>query len=578
MQTRIVRIADASNEAGTIAPDGTHPLLWKIYRRRGIADPAQVERGLDRLIPPHHMDGIDDAIDVLVDALGQHKRILVIGDFDTDGATSCALAVLALRAFGCRHVDYLVPNRFAFGYGLTPEIVEHARPRQPDVIVTVDNGISSVAGVEAANRLGCDVVITDHHLPGSELPRARALVNPNLPGNAFPSKALAGVGVIFYVLVALRKRLREQDWFARQGLAEPGMADYLDLVALGTIADVVPLDHNNRILVHQGLQRIRAGKCRPGITALLRVAGRNPQRVRETDIGFAAGPRLNAAGRLDDMSRGIACLLAEDELEAMSLAQELDRLNRERQQIEQGMKRQAEAILDDWAPADGGALPWGLCLYRADWHQGVIGILAARIKERHHRPVIVFAEGDDDQLKGSARSIPGLHIRDVLDELAATNPDVLQKFGGHAMAAGMTIRKADFETFGALFDTIVRRHLQAADLDAVVMSDGEIAAEHLTLDTARAIIEGGPWGQGFPEPLFDDRFDVLSSRIVGEKHWKLVLRKVDEQLTVDAIAFNAVEHLPQMPRRIAAAFQLDENEWQGKTSLQLRIEHMYGVE
>jgi single-stranded-DNA-specific exonuclease len=578
MQTRIVRLGTESGDAGKVAPQGTHPLLWQVYRRRGIEQPEQLERSLDRLIPPHRMGGIDDAIEVLSDALARDRRVLVIGDFDTDGATSCALAVLALRAFGCRHVDYLVPNRFTFGYGLTPEIVEHARPRRPDVIVTVDNGISSVAGVEAANRLGCDVVITDHHLPGSEMPPARALVNPNVPGNAFPSKALAGVGVIFYVLVALRKRLRERDWFAGRGLVEPSMADYLDLVALGTIADVVPLDHNNRILVHQGLQRIRAGRCRPGITALLRVAGRQPNRVRETDIGFAAGPRLNAAGRLDDMSRGIACLLAEDEQEAMSLAQELDRLNRERQQIEQGMKRQAEAILDDWAPGDGDALPWGLCLYRADWHQGVIGILAARIKERHHRPVIVFAEADDGQLKGSARSISGLHIRDVLDELAASNPDVLQKFGGHAMAAGMTIRKDDFAAFSALFDDIVRRHLQPADLEAVLMSDGEIAAEQLNLETARAIIAGGPWGQGFPEPLFDDQFDVLSSRIVGEKHWKLVLRKRDAQTPVDAIAFNAVDALPRMPQRIAAAFQLDENEWQGRTSLQLRIAYMYGIE
>ena len=384
------------------------------------------------------MAGLDQAVTVLFDAMKHARRILIVGDFDADGATSCALAVLVLRAFGHHAVQFLVPNRFEFGYGLTPEIVEHARGLEPELIVTVDNGISSVSGVAAANQLGWQVVVTDHHLAGPVLPQAAALVNPNLPDNTFPSKALAGVGVIFYVLLGLRSRLREAGWFDQHGIPVPNMAEYLDLVALGTVADVVPLDQNNRILVHQGLKRIRSGRCRPGITALLRVAGRNPARAQTTDMGFAVGPRLNAAGRIDDMTLGIDCLLADDPDRALGLATELDRLNRERRAIETEMKQQAEAVLETWAPNDPQQLPWGLCLYQPGWHQGIIGILASRVKERYHRPVIAFAPGGDDLIKGSARSIPGLHIRDVLDEVAVQEPELLQKFGGHAMAAGMT--------------------------------------------------------------------------------------------------------------------------------------------
>jgi single-stranded-DNA-specific exonuclease len=574
MQTRIVRQGQSDPSAENDCPRGLTPLLWSIYKRRGIVVPEETERGLDRLIPPQKMSGIDAAVDVLVDALARQRRILIVGDFDADGATSCALAVTALRAFGCDQVDFLVPNRFTFGYGLTPEIVEFARSRRPDVLVTVDNGISSVAGVAAANGLGWDVIVTDHHLPGPVLPAARALVNPNLPDNAFASKALAGVGVIFYVLLALRKRLREQGWFDAHGIKEPNMAEYLDLVALGTIADVVPLDHNNRILVYQGLRRIRAGQCRPGITALLRVAGRNPQRVREGDIGFAAGPRLNAAGRLDDMSLGIACLLADNDEQALELAQQLDRLNRERQSIEQGMKAQADKILRDWAPDGTDTLPWGLCLYQEDWHQGVIGILAARIKERHHRPVIAFAAADNGELKGSARSIPGLHIRDVLDEIAAGEPGLLNKFGGHAMAAGLSLRQQDFERFSAAFDRRVRAHLEEEDLNAVLHSDGAIPAPALNLETARELRDGGPWGQGFAEPLFDDAFEVLSQRIVGEKHWKLVVRHPQSETALDAIAFNSVERFATLPDKVHMAYRLDENEWQGRVSLQLRVEYL----
>ncbi len=578
MQTLIVRQPVPDAVADAACPTQIHPLLWRVYRSRGIRSAGELERELSSLIPPDRMAGLDAAVQALAEALEAGRRILVIGDFDADGATSCALAVLALRAFGHAAVDYLVPNRFDFGYGLTPEIVEHARPREPQLIVTVDNGISSVAGVAAANALGWQVIVTDHHLAGAELPAARALVNPNLPDNPFPSKALAGVGVIFYVLLGLRRRLRATGWFERRGIAVPNMADLLDLVALGTVADVVPLDRNNRALVHQGLRRIRAGQCRPGITALLRVAGRNPARALAADMGFAVGPRLNAAGRIDDMSLGIACLLAEDPDEAHALASRLDALNRERRRIEDDMKGQAEAMLADWAPpgwsGSQAGLPWGLCLYQPDWHQGVIGILAARIKERYHRPVIAFAAAGDGLLKGSARSIPGLHIRDALDEVAVRQPDLLQRFGGHAMAAGMTIAEARLDDFAAAFDAVVRAHLEPDDLRAVIHSDGAIAAAELNLETARAIADGGPWGQGFAEPMFDDRFEVLSSRVVGDRHWKLVLRPLGGGPALDAIAFNAVETTPVMPDVIHAAFRLDENEWQGRVSLQLRLEHL----
>ena len=574
MQTLIVRQPGTGSLDGAACPADIHPLLWRIYRSRGIREPAELERELTALVPTQRMGGLYAAVGVLMEALEAGRRILVVGDFDADGATSCALAVLALRAFGHDNVRYLVPNRFEFGYGLTPEIVEHARSLEPDLLVTVDNGISSIAGVAAANALGWRVVVTDHHLAGAVLPEAQALVNPNLPDNPFPSKALAGVGVIFYVMLGLRRRLRDSGWFAQRNMPIPNMAEFLDLVALGTVADVVPLDHNNRILIHQGLARIRGGRCRPGITAMLRIAGRNPARVQAADLGFAVGPRLNAAGRIDDMSLGIECLLADDPEAAFRLARELDRLNRERRAIESEMKTQAEAILADWAPADDSGLPWGLCLYRRDWHQGVIGILASRIKDRYHRPVIAFADAGDGLIKGSARSVPGLHIRDALDEVAVRRPDLLERFGGHAMAAGMTISESAFEAFAATFDEVVRAHLRQDDLNCVIHTDGGIAARDMNLDTARAIIAGGPWGQGFAEPVFDNLFEVVSSRVVGDRHWKLVVRPVGSELLVDAIAFHAVEDWPAMPARILAAYRLDENEWQGRVSLQLRVEHI----
>lgn len=554
-------------------PQTIHPVLRQVYAGRAVQDANELDRSLQSLLPPASMGGLEAAVELLAGIMELQGRVLVVGDFDADGATSCAVAVLALRAMGLEQVDYLVPNRFEFGYGLTPEIVELARQRQPDLIITVDNGVSSVAGVAAAAGAGIPVIVTDHHLPGVELPAAAAMVNPNLPDNAFPSKATAGVGVIFYVMLGLRSRLVALDWFERNELPVPSMAEYLDLVALGTVADVVPLDANNRIMVHQGLQRIRAGRCRPGITALLRVAGRNPARAQAADMGFAVGPRLNAAGRLDDMSLGIECLLAAGSDEALRMAGELDALNRERRRIEDDMKEQALAILADWS-IDEDELPWGLCLFDASWHQGVIGILASRIKERYHRPVIAFAPADGGEIKGSARSIPGLHIRDALDEVAARHPGLLSKFGGHAMAAGMTLTADRLDDFRAAFDAVVREHLDPDALQAVLTSDGEIPPEQLTLDLAFELQAGGPWGQAFPEPLFDGVFELVNHRIVGEKHYKLVLRPEGGSTLVDAIAFNQVELHPGLPSKMRLAYRLDANEFRGNVSLQLRVEHL----
>jgi single-stranded-DNA-specific exonuclease len=552
---------------------GLPKILQRIYHSRGIRSAQEIDHALTALLPPGQLGGIPEAMGILHGTMQQQGNILVVGDFDADGATSCALAVLALRAMGYQQVDFLVPNRFNYGYGLTPEIVELALAKQPQLIITVDNGISSLAGVAAARKAGVQVIVTDHHLAGNQLPEANAIVNPNAPGNHFPSKAVAGVGVIFYVLLALRAYLRGQGWFKQINIPEPNMANYLDLVALGTVADVVPLDQNNRIMVSQGLQRIRSAQCRPGILALLEVAGRDYRRTQANDIGFAVGPRLNAAGRLDDMSLGIECLLTDDANTAREYAQQLDSLNRERRSIEQNMQVQAETILESWQE-ETKELAWGLCLYQADWHQGVIGILASRIKDRYHRPVIAFAHDKDGMLKGSARSIKGLHIRDALDSIAAQHPDLLAKFGGHAMAAGMLIREADFEQFCQVFDNTVRHLLTPEDLRQHMLSDGAIQPTEMNLAIAQQIRDAGPWGQGFVEPLFDDVFNVLSQRIVGEKHWKLVLRHQSGQPTVDAIAFNSVADFPELPPSIHVAYRLDINEWQGQVNLQLIVEHI----
>jgi single-stranded-DNA-specific exonuclease len=562
------------------------PILARIYAQRGIESTEQLEVGLSHLLPLDQLKGVEQAAELLAEAVSLQQRILIVGDFDCDGATSSALAVRALRMLGAMQVDYLVPNRFEYGYGLTPEIVAVAAERRPDfipdLIVTVDNGISSIDGVAAANDRGIPVLVTDHHLQGSELPAAAAIVNPNQQGDEFPSKNLAGVGVIFYVMLALRAVLREMGWFEEQQMAEPNLATLLDLVALGTVADVVPLDHNNRILVGQGLARIRAGKCSAGISALISVGKRNPSTLAASDLGFALGPRLNAAGRLDDMSLGIELLLTDDPAHAMALAQRLDGLNHERRQIESEMKEEAMLILDEMeltTSSEAGAdLPTGLCLFEPHWHQGVIGILASRIKDRLHRPVIIFAQADDGSIKGSARSVPGLHIRDALDAVASRHPGLLNKFGGHAMAAGMSLALDDFDRFREAFDAEVRRHLGPEDLRREILSDGELAEDELSLGLAEALRAGGPWGQGFPEPMFDGVFDLVSKRIVGEKHLKLVLRPAGGEQAIDAIAFNTVDDdWPLGVSQVALAYRLDVNEFNGKRSAQLMVEHIEPV-
>lgn len=546
------------------------PLLTRIYAARGVQNATELEKGLARLLPAHLLKGMDTAVQLLVHALEQRQRILIVGDFDADGATASCVGMLGLRMLGAAHVDYLVPNRFDYGYGLTPEIVAVALQRQPDVLITVDNGISSIDGVAAAQAAGLTVIVTDHHLPGAELPTADAIVNPNQPGCEFPSKALAGVGVMFYVLLALRAHLRGTGWFEQQAIKEPNLAELLDLVALGSVADVVPLDANNRILVHQGLARIRAGRSRPGIRAILEVARRDYRRLVSTDLGFIVGPRLNAAGRLDDISLGIECLLCDDYDGAMQRAQQLDQLNQDRKQIEQGMQREALVQLKD-LPLDN--LPFGLCLFEPEWHQGVIGILASRMKERYHRPVIAFADAGEGQLKGSARSIPGLHIRDALDAVAARFPQLISKFGGHAMAAGLTLEQVHYEAFAKAFDAEVRRQLTADDLTGRIYSDGSLAAYEFDMQLAQQLRHAGPWGQRFPEPLFHGDFKIISQRLVGEKHLKLVLQSTKSAPSVDAIAFNVDLDTWPNPniQEAQVAYTLDVNEFRGNESLQLII-------
>lgn len=558
---------------------GLHPVLARLYALRGVKEPAELERALKGLLPAQRLMGMEGALHVLEQALHHGKRILVVGDFDADGATSTALAVLALRAMGSAHTDYLVPNRFQYGYGLTPEIVALAcASKSPDLIITVDNGISSLEGVAAARKADVQVLITDHHLPGAELPAANAIVNPNQPGCDFPSKCLAGVGVIFYLLSSLRTRLKETGWFAEKRLPEPVMADYLDIVALGTVADVVALDANNRLLVQQGLARIRAGRCRPGITALLAVAGKAPEQIVASDLGFQVAPRLNAAGRLDDMSLGIECLLADSPELAAQYAAELDGLNIERRSIEAGMQQEALAALKQFN-LDASSLPQGLVIFDRHWHQGVIGIVAGRIKERYHRPVIAFApaESDDDnaELKGSARSIPGVHIRDVLDSVAARHPGMITRFGGHAMAAGLTLPADNLAAFRLAFDEAVRLVASPADLEPVLLSDGELPPECFTESFAELLREAGPWGQGFPEPLFHGEFICLEQRLLKEKHLKLSVSHPASNRVFDAIAFNVDRDIwPNQARRVRLAYRLDINEFRGSRALQLRVEYL----
>ncbi len=552
------------------------PLLQRIYQSRGINNQLALDRQLSCLPAPSLLSGMTEAVERLITALQQDQQIVIVGDFDADGATSSALMMLALRAMGFQRLEFLVPNRFDYGYGLTPEIVDLATQYKPQLIVTVDNGISSIEGVAHAADLNIDVIVTDHHLPGKTLPEAWAIINPNQPGCVFPSKNLAGVGVAFYLLSGLRKTLRDIGWFTDNGMEEPNMAAWLDLVALGTVADVVPLDQVNRALVHQGLMRIRSGRCRPGIQALLRIAGKNPKRLVATDLGFAIGPRLNAAGRLDDISLGIQCLLTDDLNEAMQTAESLDQLNKDRRSIEQSMQQEAMMELDKLT-LDSERLPSALCLFRPDWHQGVVGLVASRLKEKHHRPVVAFARADDGSLKGSSRSIPGLHIRDAMDAVATQNPGLISKFGGHAMAAGLTLEEKNLTWFVEAFQAHVEKVLNPEDLNAKIITDGNLISDQISMYTAENLREAGPWGQQFPEPCFEGIFLINQQRVVGENHLKLVLSHPSApKLSIDAIYFNMdVEQWPNNEiQQARCVYRLDINEFRGRQKLQLLVQYM----
>jgi len=545
----------------TLIAQGVNPLLARLYAARGVVSKSELEISLSGIIPPEQLTNSAEMARLLVDAIAASKKLLVIGDYDADGATATAVAVKGLRSVGA-NVDFLVPNRFEYGYGLTPEIVQLASTLKPDILITVDNGIASVDGVEAANLLGLQVLITDHHLPSDTTPQAACIVNPNQHGCQFPSKNLAGVGVMFYVLLALRAELRKRGAFT--DIAEPNLTELLDLVALGTVADLVKLDANNRILVEQGLRRIRAGACCVGITALLKIAGKAPEKVTAQDLGFYVGPRLNAAGRLDDMRLGIACLLAETEADATKKAQTLHELNMERRNIEANMQDSALISLENIEVAN----QYSLSIYNADYHQGVIGILASRLKEKYHRPTLVFADAGDGIVKGSGRSIPGLHLRDALDLVTKQYPSLIIKFGGHAMAAGLSIKKTDFLAFQSAFEVVTRGLLNEADLQAVMETDGNLDANDISLQTAQ-ILASSVWGQGFPQPIFCDTFKVINQRIVGEKHLKLLLEK--DQKRFDAIYFTCIENLVE---NITAVYALEANEYKGLQTLQLQIKHV----
>jgi single-stranded-DNA-specific exonuclease len=545
-------------------PSNLHPVLRRVYAQRGLTSEAELSLDLKMLLPPRGLLGIERACDELQQAVTSGAKIVVVGDYDADGATGAALAVAALRAFGATAPDYLVPSRFHQGYGLSPVLADAAHAMGAQCLLTVDNGIASVAGVARAKELGLRVVITDHHLAGPQLPAADAIVNPNQPGCGFASKHLAGVGVMFYLLSALRGRLRDAGGFRDR--PEPRMADFLDLVAVGTVADVVRLDYNNRILVAQGLARIRARRARPGILAMLGVAGRDPATVTSTDLGFTVGPRLNAAGRLEDMALGIECLLSDSEEAASAMAQRLDQLNRERRGIEAQMRDEAMAMID---PLGGEGT--GLALFDPGWHEGVVGLVASRVKDKLHRPTFAFARAKEaGMLKGSGRSIAGLHIRDALALVDARNPGMIARFGGHAMAAGLTLPESRLPEFGDAFETVCRAALDDAALERVLESDGTLAGDELSLDTARALETAGPWGQGFPEPLFDGAFEVRETRIVGERHARYRLRGEGGR-AVDAIHFNAGA-TPAQPGPVELAYRLGVNRYQGMESPELRVE------
>ena len=562
--TEIVQRSFLADTVLQLSKTGLPALLARIYAARGISSTRQLDTGLAQLLPFTQLKNAEKMACLLADAIAANKQLLIVADYDADGATACAVGLRGLRSLGAR-VDFIVPNRFEYGYGLTPEIVRLAALSKPDIIVTVDNGIASVEGVAEAKKLGIEVLVTDHHLPGDSLPDALCIVNPNQPGCSFPSKNLAGVGVMFYVLLALRAELRKRDFFAEK--PEPNLGNLLDLVALGTVADVVKLDENNRILVQQGLLRMRSGRACPGINALLLIAKKSPEQASVYEMGFIVGPRLNAAGRLDDMGLGIQCLLTDDRVEADTIAAKLDALNKERRSIEADMQQAALISLENINPSDG----YSLALFDESWHQGVIGILASRLKEQFHRPVIAFARANNGELKGSGRSIPGLHLRDALDLVSKRHPHLILKFGGHAMAAGLSLLEDNFPEFQQAFETAAQSLLTPADLTKILETDGELTQPEFSVEMARSL-EKQVWGQGFPQPLFDGVFKVDSQRIVGEKHLKL-------KLSSAAGAFEAIHFFcaDPMPASIRAVYSLSINEYNGKVSLQLIVKHWQAV-
>jgi single-stranded-DNA-specific exonuclease len=559
-------------------PETIHPILKRVLAARNINDATELDYSLQNLLPYNSLLGINDAVNLLEDALTKQARILIVADYDADGATSCTLGVKALRQMGAQKVGFLVPNREKHGYGLTPEIAKLASKDSflaytplgliPDILITVDNGISSIEGVEAAKQLGMRVLVTDHHLPGKELPAADAIVNPKQNGDPFPSKNLCGVGVIFYVMMALRARLRDKGWFTAQNIPQPNLANFLDLVALGTVADVVALDYNNRILIEQGLRRIRANYCCPGIRALIQVAERNQSTLVASDLAFYLGPRLNAAGRMDDMSYGIACLLSEDDFSARQHAGLMQMFNKDRRKEEAKMQQAALEMLNKLG--DVAKLPIGLCLLDENWHQGVVGILAARIKDRLHRPVIIFTHDKDDKIRGSGRSVRGVHIRDIIERISTEYPSMIAYFGGHAMAAGLTIQREQFPTFQQAFDEKVRKHLTEDELHGVILSDGTLSSADFNLELAEQIQKLTPWGHEFPEPIFEGEFELLNRRVLKNKHLKMQVRPLEGGTPIDVIAFNTVDtDWPANVTRIKLAYKLDVNIYRGFKSLQL---------
>ncbi|MCH9644945.1 MAG: single-stranded-DNA-specific exonuclease RecJ [Gammaproteobacteria bacterium] len=573
MNKKIVRrdIPDSISEL-----DSFSPLLQRIYAARHIHAESDISRDIKDLLPYSGMMNIKKAAERLAFAIEEDQKIIIVGDFDADGATSTAVAMKALKAMGAKHVDYLVPNRFEYGYGLTPEIVDVAKTSEPDLIITVDNGIASIDGVKRANELGIEVIVTDHHLAPDVLPEAYTIVNPNQPGDTFGSKNLAGVGVIFYVMLALRAYLHKQGWFEKNDLEPPKMSKYLDLVAIGTVADVVPLDRNNRILVHHGVKRIRAKLACKGVLSLLTIGRRQPENIVASDLGYAIGPRLNAAGRLDDMSLGVNCLLVDKYEDGVVIANQLEQLNQERRALEIQMQQEAFDSVDSLR-LNNQQLPMGLCLFEESWHQGIIGLVAARVKEKVSRPIIAFAQVDDHTLKGSARSVKGLHIRDTLDSIATKNPGLIDKFGGHAMAAGMSIGIDRFEEFRTIFHEEVAEKLCPNDLLGCVESDGALGPNDFTLEVAEMLREAGPWGQSFPKPLFDGTFYIKDQRLVGERHLKLMLQLPGSQFLLNGIAFNVdLENWPnQSCDCVKIAYHLDVNIYQGRRRLQLIVEELY---